>query len=449
MTYALLESLTSSLGELSPFHIAGKILEIRGLCIKATVPLLSISIGYHCKIYKNDKKYIGEIIALTKECATLLLASTIQGLGVGDQVEYVQHPFRLAPDLSWKGRVLNAFGEHIDERGPLHPGTHWLSTKTSPLPPSKRSKIRERFDTGVRTLNAFTSVCKGQRLGIFAGSGVGKSVLLSMLTRFADCDVCIIGLIGERGRELKEFLEDTLGDAGLRKSIVVVATSDEPPLARRQAAYTTLTLAEYFREQGLNVLCIMDSLTRFAMAQREIGLSAGEPPTTKGYPPSVFFELAQLCERAGAGLEKSDGLHQGGGMMTAFFSVLVDGDDHNEPIADAARGILDGHIVLDRKIAERGLYPSINVLRSISRLSHVAQNKAQQELVTKFKRTLATFDDMADLIRMGAYQRGANFEVDLSIKIQQLMEEDFFKQLPEEYISFDETFSRLEEIWKR
>jgi flagellum-specific ATP synthase len=264
----------------------------------------------------------------------------VDGLRRGMRALVTDRPSGVFPDHSWLGRVLNGLGEPIDSGGALGAGANFMPFRADPPPAHSRRRLGPPFQMGVRVLDSFLTCCKGQRMGIFAGSGVGKSVLLSMLARNAASDVAVIGLIGERGREVQEFLQEDLGAAGLARSVVIVATSDEPALMRRQAAYLTLSVAEYFRDQGLNVLCMMDSVTRFAMAQREIGLAAGEPPTTKGYTPTVFTELPRLLERAGPGIDE--------GTITGLFTVLVDGDDHNEPIADAVRGILDGHIVMQR-----------------------------------------------------------------------------------------------------
>jgi flagellum-specific ATP synthase len=251
-------------------------------------------------------------------------------------------------------------------------------------------------------------------MGIFSGSGVGKSVLLSMMARFTGADVNVIGLVGERGREVQEFLEDDLGAEGRSRSVVVVSTSDEPALRRRQAAFLTMTVAEYFRDRQLDVLCLMDNVTRYAMSQREIGLSGGEPPTTKGYPPTVFAELPRMLERAGPGVN--------GGTITGLFAVLVEGDDRNEPIADAVRGILDGHIVLDRAIAERGRYPAVDVLRSISRTMPACNSEVENELVLRARRLMSLYEDMAELIRLGAYRAGADAELDEAIRLQPAFE---------------------------
>jgi flagellum-specific ATP synthase len=313
--------------------------------------------------------------------------------------------------------------------------------RQQPLAAHDRARVGEPLDMGVRSLNAFTTICEGQRMGIFAGSGVGKSVLMSMLARNATVDVSVIGLVGERGREVQEFVIDYLGEAGLRKAVVVVATSDEAALMRRQAAYLTLALAEYFRDQGQRVLCMMDSLTRFAQAQREIGLSIGEPPTAKGYPPTVFTELPRLLERAGPGLTNS-------GSVTGLFTVLVEGDDHNEPIADAVRGILDGHIVMERAIAERGRYPAVNVLRSISRTMPGCVPVQVRPVLQQAREFMSVFSDMEELIRLGAYRKGSDPKVDRAIALYPAFEA-FLAQQREERTSIADGYQLLEAILDR
>jgi len=345
------------------------------------------------------------------------------------------------PDDLWLGRVVNAMGEPIDRKGPLPQGPVARALRTSPPPAGDRMRVGDPLDLGVRVVNAFTTCCRGQRMGVFAGSGVGKSVLLSMFARYTAADVSVIGLIGERGREVQEFIEDDLGEDGLSRSVVVVATSDESALMRRQAAYLTLTVAEHFRDAASDVLCLMDSVTRFAMAQREIGLSAGEPPTSKGYTPTVFTELPRLLERAGPGIE-------GQGAITGLFTVLVDGDNHNEPVADAVRGILDGHIVMERAIAERGRYPAVNVLKSVSRTLPRATPEAQRPIVREAKRLMATYADMEELIRLGAYRKGSNPEVDLAIDLNDDFEA-FLTQGKDEQTGLMECYQRLEAILAR
>jgi flagellum-specific ATP synthase len=309
--------------------------------------------------------------------------------------------------------------------------------RNSPPPAHSRKRVGAPLDLGVRALNTFLTCCRGQRLGIFAGSGVGKSVLLSMLARNVDADITVIGLVGERGREVQEFLQDDLGEAGLARSVVVVATSDEPALMRRQAAYLTLAIAEYFRDEDKDVLCLMDSVTRFAMAQREIGLSAGEPPTTKGYTPTVFTELPKLLERAGPGV--------GAGSITGVFTVLVDGDDHNEPIADAVRGILDGHVVMERAIAERGRFPAINVLKSVSRTMPKSADPAYLPTIMRGRQVMATYADMEELIRLGAYRAGSSAEVDQAIRLHEPLE-GFLRQAKDEVSSLSDGYRQLEQI---
>ncbi len=339
--------------------------------------------------------------------------------------------------------MIDAFGQPIDGKGPLAQGIAPYALRASPPPAHARARVGERLDLGVRAMNIFTTTCRGQRLGIFAGSGVGKSVLLSMLAREAACDVVVVGLIGERGREVREFIEETLGEEGLKRAVVVVATSDEPALKRRQAAYMTLAIAEFLRDQDLEVLCLMDSVTRFAMAQREIGLAAGEPPTTKGYTPTVFTELPKLLERAGPGPVRPDGAT--GGPITGLFTVLVDGDDHNEPIADAVRGILDGHIVMERTIAERGRFPAINVLKSISRTMPACQTPLEREIVTNARQTLSAYANMEELIRIGAYRSGADPVLDRAIRLNPDLEA-FLAQDKDEVTSLPDAFDRLSDI---
>ncbi|HKC33480.1 MAG TPA: flagellar protein export ATPase FliI, partial [Xanthobacteraceae bacterium] len=341
------------------------------------------------------------------------------------------------PSTAWLGRVVNAMGEPIDGKGPLLLGPAPFPFRNTPPPAHARRRVGAPLDLGVRALNTFTTCCRGQRIGIFAGSGVGKSVLLSMLARNVAADVSVIGLVGERGREVQEFLQDDLGDLGLARSVVVVSTSDEPALMRRQAAYLTLAIAEYFRDDDKDVLVLMDSVTRFAMSQREIGLSAGEPPTAKGYTPTVFTELPRLLERAGPGT--------GEGTITGIFTVLVDGDDHNEPVADAVRGILDGHIVMERAIAERGRFPAINILKSISRTMPKSADPAFLPAVNRARMVMATYADMEELIRLGAYRKGSSPEVDEAIGLHPPLEA-FLSQGKEESTSLAEGYRRLAEI---
>jgi flagellum-specific ATP synthase len=367
----------------------------------------------------------------------------VEGVAPGAAIHIETQGFAVRPTTAWLGRIVDAFGEPIDGKGPLPQGLAAYPLRASPPPAHARDRVGARLDLGVRSMNVFTTCCRGQRLGVFAGSGVGKSVLLSMLARQSECDAVVVGLIGERGREVREFIEETLGEEGLKRAVVVVATSDEPALKRRQAAYMTLAIAEFMRDQDLEVLCLMDSVTRFAMAQREIGLAAGEPPTTKGYTPTVFTELPKLLERAGPGPIRPDGARAG--PITGLFTVLVDGDDHNEPIADAVRGILDGHIVMERAIAERGRFPAINVLKSISRTMPGCQEPREREIVRDARQVLSAYANMEELIRIGAYRAGSDPLVDRSIALNPALEA-FLGQDKDEMSTLGESFSRLEAI---
>ena len=320
-----------------------------------------MGVGQRCLVEGSRGTVLGEVVGVDWNGTHVLPFGTWAGVTTGDKVTLSPRGDTIRPDLSWKGRVLNALAEPVDRKGPLHEGRDARQVKSAPPSAFDRRRTGARLETGIKIFDVFTPLCRGQRLGVFAGSGVGKSTLMAMLARQADADVIVVGLVGERGREVQDFIQSDLGPEGMARSVIVVSTGDEPPLMRRQAAYTTMAIPEYFRENGKHVLCLMDSVTRFAMAQREIGLSAGEPPTSKGYTPTVFSELPKLLERAGPGMP-------GEGSSTGLFTVLVEGDDTNEPISDAVRGILDGHIVLDRSIAQRGRFPAINILKSISRM---------------------------------------------------------------------------------
>ncbi|WP_426958204.1 FliI/YscN family ATPase [Muricoccus radiodurans] len=323
----------------------------------------------------------------------------------------------IRPSAAWLGRVVDPLGRPMDGKGPLAPGSVCRTLRAAPPSAGTRARLGPRLDLGVRALDAFATCREGQRLGLFAASGVGKSSLMSMLVRHAACDVAVIGLVGERGRELREFVEDDLGPAGLARSVVVCATSDSAPLMRRDAALAAMTVAEHFRDEGKRVLLMMDTVTRFALALREIGLSAGEPPATKGYPPSVFAELPRLLERAGPGPEGRPG------SITGLFTVLVEGDDHDEPIADAVRGILDGHVILDRAIGEGGRYPAVDVLRSLSRTVPGCLKPGEREILTRARKILALHRDMADLVRLGAYKAGTDPAVDEAVRLAPRIEE--------------------------
>src|SRR5712675_744062 len=354
-----MRALREQIEELDGNEVYGRVVGVRGLMVEVAGPLHTMSVGARVVIETKDQPIPCEVVGFSGNNALLMPFAPLEGVRRGCRAVVSAVAAAVRPSAGWLGRVVNAMGEPIDGKGPLLLGPAPFPFRNTPPPAHARRRVGAPLDLGVRALNTFTTCCRGQRIGIFAGSGVGKSVLLSMLARNVAADVSVIGLVGERGREVQEFLQDDLGDLGLARSVVVVATSDEPALMRRQAAYLTLAIAEYFRDEEKDVLCLMDSVTRFAMAQREIGLSAGEPPTAKGYTPTVFTELPKLLERAGPGI--------GAGTITGIFTVLVDGDDHNEPIADAVRGILDGHVVMERAIAERGRFPAINILKSVSR----------------------------------------------------------------------------------
>jgi flagellum-specific ATP synthase len=438
-----LKNLVAAVERIDPLVVSGRVAAVSGLLIEARGGLSRMPVGARVDIARRGGVLPAEVVGFRETRALLMPFGPVEGVTPGAEIRILDQGSQVRPTLSWLGRIVDAFGEPIDGKGPLPQGPVGYNLRQPPPPAHARGRVGERLDLGVRAMNAFTTCCRGQRLGVFAGSGVGKSVLLSMLAREAGCDAVVVGLIGERGREVREFIEETLGEEGLRRAVVVVATSDEPALKRRQAAYLTLAIAEYLRDQDQQVLCLMDSVTRFAMAQREIGLAAGEPPTTKGYTPTVFTELPKLLERAGPGPIRPDGTEAGA--ITALFTVLVDGDDHNEPIADAVRGILDGHIVMERAIAERGRFPAINVLKSISRTLPGCQNPWEQGVVRKARQLLAAYSNMEELIRIGAYRRGSDPEIDRAIELNPALEA-FLGQAKDEATSLTDTFARLNAI---
>ncbi len=351
--------------------------------------------------------HLGEVVRVEPDLIYVCPIEPGDPIGVNDVV-LRDGEFRVQPDDSWCGRTINSLCKPIDGNGPLLKGTKKRSVMTLPPPSMSRSRVVSGFRTGVKAIDIFTPLCLGQRLGVFAGSGVGKSTLLSMLARADAFDRVVIALVGERGREVREFIEDTLGD-NMKKSIAVVATSDESPMLRKMAPLVAMTIAEHFRDKGENVLFIADSITRFAHAIREVAIAAGEPPIARGYPASVFTELPKLLERAGPGEE-------GAGTVTAIISILVDGDNHNDPIADSTRGILDGHIVLDRSLADEGRYPPINPLASISRLSHKAWTPDQHKLVSRLKSLIHNYEETKDLRLIGGYRPGVDAELDMAVK---------------------------------
>ncbi len=416
-----------------------EVTKVLGLLVEITGFVKTLSVGSRVTLHPANRPSIRcEVVGFRDEHALLMAFGSLEGVNLGCKAEIDQeHPVAY-PHNTWLGRVINAMGEPVDGKGMLPQGDTPIPLRNKPPNPHTRQRIGKALELGVRAINSFATICVGQRMGIFAGSGVGKSVTMSMMARYTSADVSVIGLVGERGREVQEFLEDDLGVEGLKNAVVIVATGDEPALMRRQAAYMTMCVAEYFRMQGKNVLCMIDSVTRFAMAQREIGLSAGEPPTSRGYPPTTFSELARLLERGGPG-------GPGEGSITGIFSILIEGDDHNEPVADAARGILDGHIVMERAIADRGRYPAMNVLKSVSRSVPRCLTPEQYVIFRKCKEHISIYEDMAELIRLGAYRRGTDRKVDEAIRLYPLFEA-FLTQNKDESTGFEEGFAQLADI---
>jgi flagellum-specific ATP synthase len=420
------------LEEIQPVKKHGKVTQVIGLTIESKGP--NAKIGELCLLYPSEKEkpIEAEVVGFRENRVLLMPLRDLARIGPGCQVIATGVPLQIKVGPSILGQVLDGTGNPLDEN-PLPKGLKNYSTNNNPPNPLTRPRITRPLEVGVRAIDGLLTVGQGQRIGVFAGSGVGKSTLMGMIARNTEADINVIALVGERGREVRDFIERDLGPEGLKRSVLVVATSDQPPLQRIKAALTATSIAEYFRDQGKNVMLMMDSVTRFAMAQREVGLAVGEPPTSKGYTPSVFALLPKLLERSGTSRH---------GSITAFYTVLVDGDDMNEPIADAVRGILDGHIVLDRKIAQKGQFPAINILASVSRVMHDIVPDEHQKAAVHFKRLLASYESSEDLINIGAYKSGTNKEIDDAIRAYPLIKK-FLQQDIYENTSFDENIEQL------
>ena len=441
-----------------PMRVSGRVTRVAGLVMEAVG--LKLPVGSACTVpLPNGSVLEAEVVGFAGERLYLMPQSDIEGIVPGAQVfpaeiiptlpglGQVDHPRRRPSDRTRHlpvgdgllGRVLDSNGRALDALGPVNAETSApLSRRVAN--PLSRAPISDILDVGVRAINSLLTVGRGQRMGLFAGSGVGKSVLLGMMARYTSADVIVVGLIGERGREVKEFIEQILGAEGLARAVVIAAPADTPPLMRMQGAAYATSIAEHFRDQGRNVLLIMDSLTRYAMAQREIALAIGEPPATKGYPPSVFAKLPALVERAGNG-------KPGGGSITAFYTVLTEGDDQQDPIADAARAILDGHIVLSRTLAESGHYPAIDIEQSISRAMHTITTHEQQHLARRLKKLYSRYERSRDLISVGAYAHGTDPTLDEAIRLRTAMD-GFLQQAIHERADVQDSLTQLETLFQ-
>jgi flagellum-specific ATP synthase len=429
-----------SLARLPPFQLEGRVTGMSGLVVD--VAGLSNHLSMHDRVLLQSRSggtIPAEIVGFRDGHAQAMTQGVADGLGPGSLVlaDPRSRQATLAVSDQWIGRVVDPLGQPLDGRGGLVPGPPRPVRAAAPSA-ADRARLGPRIDLGVAALNGFATCRQGQRIGLFAGSGLGKSTLLAMLARHVAADVIVLALVGERGREVREFIEDDLGPEGLARSVVVVATSDAAPLLRREAAYAAVTVAEHFRDQGKSVLLLMDSITRYCLALREIGLSAGEAPATRGFPASVFAELPRLLERAGPGAE-------GSGQITALFSVLVEGDDHDEPVSDAMRGLLDGHVVLDRRIAESGRFPAVDVLRSLSRTVPGCLSDAETALVRRARAILGRHAELVDLVRLGAYRAGSDREADEALALAPKLHA-LLRQEKTERVTLAETFERLAAI---
>jgi len=420
---------------LPPPIVQGRLTRAVGLALEAVG--CQAAVGGRCVIESLDGAEVdAEVVGFANDRLYLMLAGEDRGLTVNARVTPVRQGGEVPVGPALLGRVLDGAGRPWDGKGPV-PAEGHVPLQGRPLNPMARAPITEPLDVGVRAINALLTVGRGQRMGLFAGSGVGKSVLLGMMTRYTDADVTVVGLIGERGREVREFVQNILGEDGRRRAVVVAVPADRPPLMRLHGAMLATSIAEYFRDQGKRVLLLMDSLTRFAQAQREIALAIGEPPATKGYPPSVFAKLPHLVERAGTG--------EGAGSITAFYTVLVEGDDQLDPVADAARAILDGHVVLSRTLADQGHYPAIDIEASVSRLMHDITGPTHQEAARALKRLVSLYNRNQDLITLGAYRKGHNPQVDEAVE-RHGSNMDLLRQDMRERVSLTDSVAQLIEL---
>lgn len=418
-----------------PIKYTGSVIAVKGLMIECNGPRSVI--GEICTIHVDSLKtnVLAEVVGLEDNIIRLMAFGETRGIEIGSVVVASGHVLEVPVGKQLLGRVIDATGKPYDGKGEILPETYYPALNNPPNPMSRKS-IDRRVVTGVRAIDSLLTVGKGQRLGIFAGSGVGKSTLLSTIARNTSADINVIALIGERGREVKDFIENDLGEEGLKRSVLVVATSDTPSIARLRAAYVATAIAEYFRDQGKDVMMLFDSVTRFAHAQREIGLATGEPPAQRGYPPSVFDMLPKLLERTGTNDK---------GSITAFYTVLVDGGDMDEPIADKVRGTLDGHIVLSRELAGKQHYPAIDMLTSISRLAKRVSGTNTNKAVQRLKKWIALYSEQEDFIKLGVYQRGNSTEIDEAIEHHKELE-DFLCQDTHEHLTIEDTLQRLSQV---
>ena len=431
----MLTKYSVALRENTLLKFSGRVSKIIGLMIESIGP--AVEIGEVCDIYpiKNTQSLKGEVVGFNNDKVLIMPLGDMTGIGPGSRVVATGHALQVDVSEDLLGRILDGLGNPIDEMGKPSIDKKYPANNDPPNP-LFRDKIVEPIPLGIRTLDTLLTCGRGQRIGIFAGSGVGKSTLLGLIAKYTKADVNVIALVGERGREVREFIENDLGEEGLKRSVVIVATSDKPALVRVKAALIATSIAEYFRDKGKNVILMMDSVTRFSMAQREIGLAIGEPPVTRGYTPSVFAVLPRLLERAG---------NSAVGSITGLYTVLVDGDDFNEPISDAVRGILDGHIILTRKLAALGHYPAIDVLDSASRVMPNIIDEEHLLAALRFKEILAIYKNSEDLINIGAYAKGTNPNIDFAItKIDQF--NAFLKQRTTERADYDVSLERLKDI---